>query len=89
MVGAALEAALKTRTRDEWAEVFFDSDACVAPILTFEEASKHPHMAARQNLQEVGGAMAPMPAPRFSRTPAATPEAPNPTAVDPATLWRD
>ena len=32
---------------------------------------------------------APMPAPRFSRTPAATPEAPNPTAVDPATLWRD
>ena len=86
---AALEAALKARTRDEWAEVFFDSDACVSPILTFEEASKHPHMAARQNLQEVGGAMAPMPAPRFSRTPAATPEAPNPTAVDPATLWRD
>ncbi|GAB3129406.1 CaiB/BaiF CoA-transferase family protein [Tsukamurella serpentis] len=86
---AAIDAALRTRTRDEWAEIFFDSDACVAPILTFAEAPDHPHMAARGNLQQVGEAMAPMPAPRFSRTPAARPTAPVADVVDPAaTLWR-
>ena len=62
---AALEAAIKTKTRDEWAEIFFDSDACVAPILTFEEASQHPHMAARGVYFERGGLLEASPAPRF------------------------
>ncbi|GAA0989008.1 alpha-methylacyl-CoA racemase [Nocardiopsis tropica] len=85
---AALEAAIKTKSRDEWAEVFFDSDACVAPILTFEEAPKHPHMAARNNLPQVGGVTAPAPAPRFSRTPAAAPQEPSVDVADADTLWR-
>ncbi|MGH3441562.1 MAG: CaiB/BaiF CoA transferase family protein [Nitriliruptorales bacterium] len=58
-----------TRTRDEWAEVFAGSDACVAPVLSLTEAPDHPHLAARKTFVEVGGARQPAPAPRFSRTP--------------------
>ena len=65
----------KRRTRDEWAELFADSDACVAPVLSMTEAEKHPHMAARQTLVRRDGAMQPAPAPRFSRTPNPAPGA--------------
>ncbi|WP_153455564.1 CaiB/BaiF CoA transferase family protein, partial [Streptomyces smaragdinus] len=37
----------RTRTRDEWTEVFDGSDACVAPVLSLREAPAHPHLAAR------------------------------------------
>ena len=61
------------RTRDEWAEIFAHSDACVSPVLTPWEAHEHPHNVARQAFVEVDGLVQPAPAPRFSRTPAATP----------------
>jgi len=61
------------RTRDEWAEIFADSDACVSPVLTPWEAHEHPHNVARQAFVEVDGLVQPAPAPRFSRTPAAAP----------------
>ncbi|GGM28150.1 CaiB/BaiF CoA transferase family protein [Micromonospora yangpuensis] len=67
------------RTRDEWTGVFADSDACVAPVLTPTEAHRHPHNAARHTFVEVGGVRQPAPAPRFDRTPTATPRpAPDP-----------
>ncbi|KAA0017678.1 CaiB/BaiF CoA transferase family protein [Antrihabitans cavernicola] len=62
-----------TRTRDEWAEVFADSDACVSPVLSPWEAHNHPHNQARETFVDVGGIRQPAPAPRFSRTPAPTP----------------
>lgn len=65
-----------SKTRDEWAVVFDGSDACATPILTFAEASAHPHVAARGILSELDGVTQPMPAPRFSRTPADRPSAP-------------
>ncbi|GAA2348608.1 CaiB/BaiF CoA-transferase family protein [Saccharopolyspora halophila] len=58
----------KQRTRDEWAEHFADSDACVAPVLSMTEAEQHPHIAARETLVRRDGALQPAPAPRFSRT---------------------
>jgi alpha-methylacyl-CoA racemase len=61
----------KTRTRDQWDQVFQGSDACFAPVLTFTEAQSHPHMAARGTFAPVGQVMQPTPAPRFSRTPGA------------------
>jgi len=67
---ALLAAAFATKTRDEWAEIFATSDACVAPILSMSEAPSHPHNAARGTFVERDGAMQPGPAPRFSRTPA-------------------
>jgi alpha-methylacyl-CoA racemase len=60
-----------TRTRDEWAEVFEGTDACVAPVLGLSEAVDHPHNVAREAFVEVDGFAQPAPAPRFSRTPGA------------------
>jgi alpha-methylacyl-CoA racemase len=51
--------------------VFEGSDACVAPVLTFTEAARHPHFAARNSHIAVGEVTQPAPAPRFSRTPGA------------------
>jgi alpha-methylacyl-CoA racemase len=59
-------AVFACRTRDEWASLFADTDACVTPVLAPDEAAAHPHNAARGVF--VDGA--PAPAPRFSRTPA-------------------
>jgi alpha-methylacyl-CoA racemase len=63
-----------TRTRDEWCAVFTGSDACVAPVLTLQEAAHDPHNQARQAFVTVAGVTQNAPAPRFSRTPAAHPE---------------
>lgn len=66
----AITARIRQRTRDEWAALFEDSDACVAPVLSFKEAPVHPHNRARRTHVEAGALMRPGPAPRFSRTPA-------------------
>jgi len=63
----------REKTRDEWAEIFADVDACVSPVLTPWEAPDHPHHIARNSFIDVGGVRQPAPAPRFSRTPAKTP----------------
>jgi alpha-methylacyl-CoA racemase len=67
----ALTQAFKAKTRDEWAEIFAPLDACVAPVLTLEEAPTHPHNVARRSYTEVGEAMLADAAPRFSATPGA------------------
>jgi alpha-methylacyl-CoA racemase len=61
--------AFVTRTRDEWTDVFAGSDACVTPVLSLGEATRHPHLVARGTFVEHGGVVQPAPAPRFSRTP--------------------
>jgi alpha-methylacyl-CoA racemase len=76
-------AVIRTRTRDEWANVFDDVDACVAPVLHMGEAPTHPHAVARAAFADVGGVPQPGPAPRFGRTPAAVPT-PAVEGVDPA-----
>jgi alpha-methylacyl-CoA racemase len=69
-------AVFATRSRDEWAQVFAGTDACVAPVLSMDEAAAHPHAAARSAFTDVGGIVQPAPAPRFSRSPAGPPAAP-------------
>ncbi|MGH3380626.1 MAG: CaiB/BaiF CoA transferase family protein, partial [Actinoallomurus sp.] len=66
----------KRRTRDEWTAIFDGTDACVAPVLGIGEAPAHSHAAARTGFVDVGGLTQPAPAPRFSRTSAATPAPP-------------
>jgi len=74
--------AISRRTMAEWAEVYEGLDACVTPVLTFDEAAQHPHNAQRGMFTEVGGALHPAPAPRFSGTPARTPSAPTGEMLD-------
>jgi alpha-methylacyl-CoA racemase len=64
------------RTRDEWAEVFAGTDACVAPVLSQAEAPAHPHNVARGLFTDVGGIPQPGPAPRFSRSGVGPPAPP-------------
>ncbi|MBB1244977.1 CoA transferase [Streptomyces durbertensis] len=71
-----IAARVRTRTRDEWARHFADSDACVAPVLSLREAPHHPHLAARGTFVEHAGTVQPAPAPRFSDTPTAVRSAP-------------
>ena len=74
-----LAELIATKPRDEWAALFADSDACVAPVLDLEEAPRHPHNEARGTFVEVDGVIQPAPAPRFSRTPGGV-ERPAPVA---------
>jgi alpha-methylacyl-CoA racemase len=59
----------KTKTRDEWIAIFEGNDACVTPVLSFSEATQHPHLQARGTVVEIDGVRQTAPAPRFSRTP--------------------
>ena len=65
----AFITTFKTRSRDEWAEVFEGMDACVAPVLKMSEVAGHPHIKARNTMVDINGHIQPGPAPRFSRTP--------------------
>ncbi|MDW4499286.1 CaiB/BaiF CoA-transferase family protein [Sulfitobacter sp. D35] len=65
---ARYAALFATKTRDEWAVIFEKTDACVAPVLDWSEAPKHPQNAERQTFREIGGVTQASPAPRFSRS---------------------
>jgi len=74
---ALLADRFKTRTRDQWCELLAGSDACFAPVLSWDEAFEHPHIKERHTLVEIDGVIQPAPAPRFSRT---IPDLPSPPA---------
>lgn len=59
----------RSRTRDEWCAIMEGHEACFAPVLTVDEATRDPHAKARQMYVDVDGVLQPAPAPRFSRTP--------------------
>jgi alpha-methylacyl-CoA racemase len=66
---ARLAEVFKTKTRDEWCALLEGDDTCFAPVLSPEEATRHPHNVARGTFTTVDGVVQPAPAPRFSRTP--------------------
>lgn len=84
---SAFEAKFASRTRDEWTTHFEGSDACVAPVLSIAEAPSHHHNVARQTFAERNGTMQPMPAPRFSETPAAIGNSSDLSIEDAIALW--
>ncbi len=73
-VGASREVP-RTAARSLGAALFAPTDACVAPVLDWDEAPRHEHLAARKTFIEVDGIVQPAPAPRFSATP---PDVPTP-----------
>jgi alpha-methylacyl-CoA racemase len=77
-------------TRDHWTALFKDVDACVSPVLTMTEATRDPHLRARDSLIVDGGTVQPGVAPRLSRTPGRVGEPgsePGPLADDVLELW--
>lgn len=84
---ADFAAAFATRTRDEWAALFADTDACVTPVLSMAEAPDHPHNRARQSFVMRNGVAQPSPAPRMSATPPAIAEAGEISIADAIARW--
>ncbi len=82
---ARIAERFATRTRDEWAALFSDNDACVTPVLDMDECLTHPFATERELFETHGGVTAPAPAPRFSRTPTAIRN----TTFDPAADTQD
>lgn len=77
-----------TRNRDDWAQHFDGTDACVTPVLTPAEAARHPHNVARGTFSDQGTVQA-APAPRFDGTPAEPVAQPAPISIDEAGCrWR-
>ncbi|WP_299772183.1 CaiB/BaiF CoA-transferase family protein [uncultured Tateyamaria sp.] len=62
------------RPRDEWARIFAGTDACVAPVLSMEEARDDPHMAGRGTYLSVDDVWQAAPAPRLNHTPPRNPK---------------
>jgi alpha-methylacyl-CoA racemase len=84
-----LAARFRERTREEWAQIFDGTDACVAPVLTWTEAQAHPHIVARGTIVDSDGVPQPAPAPRFSRTPASIPSPARAAGADTRTVLTD
>jgi alpha-methylacyl-CoA racemase len=79
-----------TKTRAEWCDLFDGIEACFAPVLSVQEAVKHPHQSARGAFVDIGGVVQPSPSPRFSRTPAKVrcpPPSPGSDTVDVLRDW--
>ena len=74
--------AIATRSRDDWMEHFAGTDACLAPVLTLEEAPRFEHNVERGTFIELDGVIQPAPAPRYSNSSLATPMPPREVGSD-------
>jgi len=70
----AIADIVRTRTRDDWCallghtETGAHADACVSPVLDFDEAPHHPHALARGAYTLMDGVHQPAAAPRLGRS---------------------
>ncbi|NXD55496.1 AMACR racemase, partial [Corvus moneduloides] len=59
------------KTQAEWCSIFDSTDACVTPVLSFDDVASHQHNKERSSfIQNDQGEISPRPAPVLSRTPA-------------------
>jgi alpha-methylacyl-CoA racemase len=68
-----IAAAFRRESQAHWTAMAGQRDACIVPVLDFDEAGQHAHAAERGGFVEIDGVVQPAPAPRFSRTPAGRP----------------
>lgn len=60
------------KTQQEWCNIFDFTDACVAPVLSLEEAARHKHNVEQETFVKTSDGFVPRPAPKLSRTPGTT-----------------
>lgn len=73
VLAETFEKAFATRTRDEWAAVFEQLDACTTPVLSWTEAAQNRYLLDRETIVVRDGVPQSGVAPRFSRTPGRVP----------------
>ncbi|XP_062269151.1 alpha-methylacyl-CoA racemase isoform X2 [Platichthys flesus] len=60
-----------SKSQADWSGIFDGTDACVTPVLSFDQVSSHPHNQERASfMTDSDGEESPRPAPVLSRTPA-------------------
>ncbi len=73
-IRALIAVKIAQHPQAHWNAIFEGSDACYAPVLTMDEASDHPHNAARGVFGKQHGVVQPAPAPRFDGAQPEVPE---------------
>ncbi len=82
---ARMEAVFASANRSSWCERLEGSDACFAPVLTFEEAARHPHNQHRGLYRQDRGFLEANAAPRFVAFPA--PAQSERTGISAIAMW--
>jgi alpha-methylacyl-CoA racemase len=72
-LSAAFADRIAKRPREEWVAQFEGTNACVSPVLPFEEAAAHPQLVQREAFVRIDGHLQPGAAPKLDRTPIAVP----------------
>jgi alpha-methylacyl-CoA racemase len=60
-----LTRIFKGEDRETWEKRFAGTDACITPVLSFAEATRHPHHMARNSYVEIDHISQPAPGPRI------------------------
>ena len=82
------EQTISAKSRDEWASIFEGTDACVAPVLDFEEAATYSHNIERNAFFTQNDVTQTSPAPRFSRSETPVPKAAQKTGQEAETVLK-
>ena len=77
-----IASIVATRSRDEWVSHFEGIDACIAPVLTLDEAPGYAHNQARGTFIDLDGVVQPGAAPRYSATATSKSRPPRPSGAD-------
>ncbi|XP_053557163.1 alpha-methylacyl-CoA racemase [Bombina bombina] len=65
------EEKFREKSQSEWCQIFDGIDACVTPVLSFDDITMHGHNKERESFMSNNeGEISPRPAPVLSRTPA-------------------
>jgi alpha-methylacyl-CoA racemase len=75
------EQIFKTKSQNEWTDIFNKLDACCTPVLNWDSAYKYEHNQQRKNFfltNENTNQLAPVPAPRFSSSKLPSIDRPSP-----------
>jgi alpha-methylacyl-CoA racemase len=78
----ALAAIFRTRTRDDWVAHFEGRDACLTPVLDFDEAFRHPVNAERGTFYRQDDVWQARAAPLFDKSTPPVPDSPRGAGAD-------
>lgn len=84
-----ISEVIASKDREHWTAVFDGTDACVTPVLSFDEVAGDSYLRERGALVDIDGVAQAAPAPRFSRSSPGTPTPPRPTGADSADVLRE
>ncbi|CAM3501308.1 CaiB/BaiF CoA-transferase family protein [Polaromonas hydrogenivorans] len=88
-IEATFAQLFAAQDRAHWQVVFDETDACVSPVLSFEEAAAHPHHQARGTYISVDGITQPAPAPCMSYDVSVAPGSPPRQGADTDVVLRN